>query len=174
MVSIVSFVAICVTVFTFGISVQARESSKITSSTKIKVLTTLTDQEAQAISQAAARVLYHTEQAKLAIADKKKDEALKQINQGIKLIRIIKSAVPKYKITTSIKSSGLSYKSSEDVVQRYVTVFNNSYIEDVVTPVVQAKKSKAVHHHHKSSGRPEEDFSTARRMTVTLDTLLKG
>jgi hypothetical protein len=172
--SIVGAVAICATVFTLGISAQAGESAKITSSTNVKPLSTLNDQEAQAVSQAAARVLYHTERAKLAIADKKKDEALNQINKGIKLIRIIHRAVPKYKITTNIKASDLSYKTSEEVAQRYVTVVDNSYVEDVVTPVVQAKKSNAFHHHHKASLNPEEDFSMVRSTSVTLDTFLAG
>ncbi len=174
MASIAGSVALCATVFAFGINAQAKGNSGITSSTNVKAISTLTNKEDRAIALAAARVLYHTEQAKLAIADKKKGEALKQINQGIKLIRIIRIAVPKYKITTNIKASGLSYKSSNDVSQRYVTVFNSSYVEDVVTPVVQAKKSKVFHHHHKSSAKPEEDFSMARRMTATLDTLLAG
>ncbi len=172
MTTIVSTVAICATVLMSGINAQAGESAKITSSTNVKALSTLNDQEAQAVSQAAARVLYHTERAKLAIADKKKNEALKQINQGIKLIRIIRHAVPKYKITTSIKASDLSYKTSEEVAQRYVTVVNNSYVEDVITPVVQAKKSKAFHHQHKATANPEEDFSMVRRTSVTLDTFL--
>ncbi len=172
--TIASTVAICATVFTLGISAQAGESAKITSSSDVKALSTLNDQEAQAVSQAAARVLYHTEQAKLALAGKKKDTALKQINQGIKLVRIIHSAVPKYKITTNIKASDLSYKTSEEVAQRYVTVVNNSYVEDVVTPVVQAKKSKAFHHHHKTAINPEEDFSMVRSTTVKLDTFLAG
>lgn len=172
--AIASAVAVCATVLMLGISAQAGESAKITSSTNVKALSTLNDQEAQAVSQAAARVLYHTERAQAAIADKKKDEALKQIDQGIKLIRIIHKAVPKYKITTNIKASDLNYKTSEEVAQRYVTVVDNSYVEDVVTPVVQAKKSKAYHHHHKASINPEEDFSMVRRTTVTLDTFLAG
>jgi len=174
MTSIVSSVAVCATVFAFGINAQAGEKHGITSSTNVKALSTLTNKENQAVSLAASRVLYHTEQAQLAVVNKKKGEALKQINQGIKLIRIIKSAVPKYKVTTHIKSAGLNYKSSEDVTQRYVTVFNSSYIEDVVTPVIQAKRSKIFHHHHKSSSRPEEDFSMSHRTTATLDTLLAG
>ncbi|MDQ6968181.1 MAG: hypothetical protein Q9M14_05810 [Mariprofundaceae bacterium] len=116
--SIVSTVAICATVFSFGINAQASESAKITSSTNVKALSTLNDQESQAVSQAAGRVLYHTERAKLALVDKKKDEALKQVNQGIKLIRIIHRALPKYKIPTHIKASDLSYKTSEEVAQR--------------------------------------------------------
>ncbi len=174
MTSIVSSVAVCAAIFAFGINAQAGEKPVITSSTNIKALSTLTNQENQAVSLAAAQVLYHTEQAQLAVADKKKRKALRHINQGIKLIRIIRGAAPKYKITTNIKSAGVSYKNSEDVTQRYVTVFNNSYTEDVVTPVIQAKRNKVFHHHHKSSARPEEDFSMSHRMTVTLDTLLAG
>ncbi len=173
MASIVRVTAICATVFTAGISAHAGEASKITSVTTTKALSTLTDQESQAVSQAAGRVLYHTEQAQLAIADKKKDAALKQINQGLKLIRIIKSAIPKYKVTTNIKTSDISYKTSENIAQRYVTVLNSSFVENVVMPVVQGKKG-GISGHHKPSQNPKEDYSMARRMTVTLDTLVAG
>jgi len=70
MTSMLGTVAVCATVLGFGISVQASESAKITSSTQVKALSTLNDKEAQAVSQAASRVLYHTERAQLAIADK--------------------------------------------------------------------------------------------------------
>lgn len=173
MASIVRVTAICATVFTAGISAHAGETSKITSVTTTKALSTLTDQESQAVSQAAGRVIYHTEQAQLAIADKKKDAALKQINQGLKLIRIIKSAIPKYKVTTNIKTSDISYKTSENIAQRYVTVLNSSFVENVVMPVVQGKNG-GMSNHHKSSQNPKEDYSMARRMTVTLDTLVAG
>ena len=172
MPSIVGAVTICATVLTFGLSAQAGESTKITSSTNVKALSTLNDQEAQAVSLAAARILYHTERAKIAIADKKKDEAIKQLDQGIKLIKIIGKAVPKYKITTNIKASNLNYKTTEDIAQRYVTVSNSSFAEDVVTPVVQAKRSGLFHHHSKATVSPEQDFSMVNRTTVKLDTFL--
>ncbi len=172
MISIISSTAVCASVFAFGISVQAGEKSKITSTTNVKALSTLNDQEAQAVSQAAARVLYHTERAKIAIGDKKKGEALNQIDQGIKLIRIIEKTVPRYKITTTIKASGLSYKNTDKTAQRYVTVSNNSFIEDVITPVIQAKKGSLFHHHSKAAVAPEEDFSMVDRTTVRLDTFL--
>jgi len=171
MISTAHAAVVCAVVVTSSMNAHAGETPKITSETTTKVLTTLTDQEAQAVSQAAGRVLYHTEHAQLAIADKKKDAALKQINQGLKLLQIIKRAVPKYKVTTHIKASDISYKTSEDVAQRYVTVLNSSFVENVVMPVVQWKKT-GMSHHHKSSQNPEEDYSMARRMTVTLDIAL--
>ncbi len=45
MTSIVSFVAICATVFVFGINARAREKPGITSSTNIKALSTLANRE---------------------------------------------------------------------------------------------------------------------------------
>jgi len=169
----ISSATVCITVFAFGISADASEKPKITSTSTTKAITTLTDQESLALSQAAGRVLFHAEQAQVAIADKKKDEALKQISQGIKLINIIKGAVPQYKITTNIKSPGGSYKSSDIITQRYVIVSSNSFVENAVMPVIQRGKSQ-LSHHHKNAKAAVVDYSVARRMTATLDTLIAG
>ncbi len=169
---IISSATICITAFAFSMSAEASDKAKITSTTTTNAITTLSNQESQAVSEAAGRVLFHTEHAQIAIADKKKEEAMKQIEQGVKLIKIIKNAVPKYKVSTQISSSGMIYTASDIVAQRYVVVTSSSFIEDVVTPVIQGKKSKTLH--HKIVQAPEEDFSVSRRMTITLDTLLAG
>ena len=168
--TMVSAAAICATTLAFGINAQAGEHHAITSSTTVTPVNTLTNQENQSLSLAASRVLYHAETAQLALADKKKDEALTQIDQGLKLIKIIKASVPKYKITTSIKAPGESYKSSEQVPQRYVTVLSDAYLEDIIAPVLQSRKSKGGH--HKATSNPEEDFSMQGRVIISLDTIL--
>lgn len=167
---IISSATICITAFAFAVNAEASDTPKITSTTTTNAITTLTDQESQAVSQAAGRVLFHAEHAQTAIVDKKKGEALKQINQGIKLIQIIKSAVPKYKVSTKISSSGATYETSDVITQRYVVVTSTSFVEDVILPVIQSKATKSPH--HKAVQPPAEDFSVAHRMTVTLDTLL--
>jgi len=169
--SMVSVAAICATAFTFGINAQAGERAVITSSTTITPITTLSKRETQSLSLAANRVLYHTEQALLAVADKSKGRALKQINQALKLEKIVRTSSPKYKITTTINASKTHYKSSEDITQRYITVFSDSVLENVITPVMQAKKGGVFH--HKSAGvSADQDFSMKDRLVVSLDTML--
>lgn len=165
---IISSAAICITALTFAMNANASDKPKITSITTTNAISTLTDQESQAVSQAAARVLFHAERAQTAIANKNKDVALKQIKQGIKLIRIIKKAVPKYKVSTQISSAGIKYKTSDIIAQRYVIVSENSFVENIITPVIQ-KKNKPL---HKVALAPTEDFSVSRRITITLDTLM--
>ena len=127
---------------TLSFTAQADEKAnpKITANADIKPVATLTDKEALAVSFAAGRVLQHVENARLAILDKKTDKALKQVEQGLKLIGIIESTVPKLKVTTDITSGNMSYHNEDEVAQRYVSMFNESYVEDILTPVVQAKK----------------------------------
>ncbi len=156
---------------------KAQRPPKITASTVVKPVATLSDEEARAVSLAAGRIMHHAEQARLAIADKKKDEAIKQIGQGLKLVGIIENTVPKHQVTTTIKSGDVAYHDQELVAQRYVKVFDEQYVEDIVTPVVQAKKKgvevKAGQEKPSLAAiAPIEDFSMLHHTTMKLDVVL--
>jgi len=170
----ISSAAVCMTVFALATHANAAAAQKpvITSTTTTKAISTLTDQGEQALAQAAGRVLYHTEKAQMAIANKNKDVALKQLNQGLTLMKIIRGALPKYKVTTKIESAQGKYTSSDIVTQRYVTVLSTSFVEDVLAPVVQGKVAMA--HHQPVGQKSIEDFSRVSRTTITLDTALAG
>ena len=161
------------TVLSFTLATQAAESleSKITATSDVQpIASSLSDKELRAVSIAAGRVLKHTEDARQKIADKNKDGALEDVEQGLKLIKIIENTVPKHKVITDIKSDGISYHDDEEVAQRYVTVFNDSYLEDIVTPVIQNKRAgKGIKNKAKSS---IEDFSIVNQTSIKLDVTL--
>ena len=171
-------------VLALSLTAQAAEkgSPRITSSNVVKPLASLTNEETQAVSLAAGRVLIHTEKARLAIAKKKKEEALKQIDLGLKLIKIIENTVPKRKVITDIRSGDIIYHQEEEVAPRYVLIYDEQHEEDIVTPVVQARKGGALKAATKSDPKktnekyaaiaPKEDFSAWRHTSMKLDVLL--
>ncbi len=53
---------------------------------------------------------------------------------------MIENALSKYKVITKIEASGVTYNTEDEVSPRYVIVFDEKNIEDVIKPVVQAKK----------------------------------
>lgn len=178
----VALVLIAVVTFSFTAQADEKANPKITANSNVKAVATLTDKEAQAVSFAAGRVLQHVENARLAILHKKTDKALRQVEQGLKLVNIIENTVPKLNVTTDIKSGNISYHNEDEVAQRYVNVFNESYVEDIITPLVQAKKEgkgkqlkskKEGEDKGKTSAEPAlEDFSMWNYATVKLDVVL--
>jgi hypothetical protein len=178
------FALVLTAVVTFSFTAQAVEKTnpKITVNSNVQPVATLTDKEALAVSFAAGRVLQHVENARLAILDKKTDKALRQVEQGLKLVSIIENTVPKLKVTTDIKSGNISYRNEDEVAQRYVNVFNESYVEDIIMPVVQAKKEgkgkqlkskKEDEDKGKTSAEPAlEDFAMWNHTTLKLDVVL--
>ncbi len=178
------FALVLASVVGFGFTAQADEKTgpNITLNSDVKPMASLTEREARNVSVVAERVLKHVENARLAILDNNTDKALRQVDQGLKLVSIIENTVPKLKVTTDIKSGDISYHDEDDVTQRFITVFNESYLEDIVTPVVQAKKAGVgkqleTKEEGQSQGKPSaiqplEDFSMWRQTTMKLDVVL--
>ena len=165
------------------LSVQAADKPRISANIDVKPAATLSAKESQAMSLAAGRLLLHTERARLAIAKKHKKDALKQIDQGLELVKVIKKALPKYEVTTKIKAGGITYTSEDNVSKRYVPVFEEQSLEDIVTPVIQAKKMAhgtdkpgAAKNIAKAPGKaalaPIEDVSAWSRTTLKLNVML--
>ena len=156
---------------------QASDSdARIKAEMDIKPLVTLTSEESKALSLAAGRILLHVDNARMEMTNKDKTAALNEIEQGLTLVKVVSKALPKYKISTSIMGDGVEYNADEVVSDRYVPVFNEQYIEDVVAPVVQAKKGKSHGYHSKSQGNLPyyEDFAVWRQSTMKLDIVLAG
>ncbi len=163
--------------------VQAADKSRINAHTNIKSAATLSAQESQAVSLAAGRILLHTDKARLAIAEEDKETALSEINQGLTLVKLVRHAMPKYKVTTRIEAGDIRYSADDEVSRRYVPIFDEQYIEDVIEPVVQSKKK--AHGHVKPGERkratkkgakptltPLEDFSIWRHSSMKLNIAL--
>jgi len=171
------------TLFVIGAAAQAGDTPRITANTDIKPVTTLSADEYRAVSLAAGRILLHTDKAREAIARKDKKTALKEINQGLTLVKLIERTLPKYKVTTEIKSGDTVYRSEDEVSDNYVPVFNEQYIEDVVVPVVQAKRKaylsarKKQGKHAARTGKEEaypmaDELSMWRRSSMKLNVTL--
>ena len=166
-----------------GGAIQAADSSRITANTDIKPVVTLSADESRAVSLAAGRILLHTDRARQAIANKDKKTALAEINKGLTLVKVIEQALPKYEVTTEIKSGDVVYNTKEEVSDSYVPVFDEQYIEDVVAPVVRAKRkshaaSRMKQWKHtgkkakKTSPPMAEAFSMWRRSSMKLNVAL--
>lgn len=148
--------------------------ARISAVTDVKALAILTDKEYQAVALSSGRILHHVEEARQAIADGKKADAISHVDQGLKLVRIIENAVPKRKVVTDIKSGDTQYHHEEDISQRYVDIFDEQHVEDIITPILQVrKKSDAIKAEEKkdepSAIVPLEDFSVYQHTSMKLD-----
>jgi len=149
------------------------DKARIIAETNIQPVATLSEQESQAISLAAGRVLLHTDNARIAIAEENKETALREIGQGLTLVKVIESTIPKYKVTTTIKTGDVTYTDEEEVNKRFVQIFNEQYIQDVIAPVVQAKKNNLKHHGHKDGHSPAiEDYSVWSQSSMKLNIVM--
>ncbi len=155
------------------------DKARIIAEMDIKPVTTLSAQESQAMSLAAGRILLHTDDARIAIADEDKETALKEIEQGLTLTRLIEKTTPKYKVTTTIKAGDITYSDEDDVNKRFVQVFNEQYIEDVIAPVAHARAESSKQASKQSSPEDSsspalEDYSILGKSTMKLDVVLAG
>lgn len=175
--------AVLATALLVAFPVQAADKPRISANTDIKPVATLSAQESQTISLAAGRILLHTDKARHAIAGKDREAALGEINQGLTLIKIIQNAMQKYIVTTKIEAGDVTYSSEEEVSKRFVPVFDELYIEDVVEPVIQAKRkaqgaTKAAKEKHAAKKRakpvliPMEEFSVWRHSSMKLNIVM--
>ncbi len=121
----------------------ASDDARITAETDVKPLVTLSAQESQAMSLAAGRILLHADNARVAIFLEDRKTALDEVNQALTLVEVVENVLPKYKITTKITTGDVTYTDESEVSRRFVSIFDEQYIEDVIAPVVQAKIDKS-------------------------------
>ncbi len=151
------------------------DKARIIAETDIKPVATLSAQESQAMSLAAGRILLHTDDARIAIAVEDKDTALSEIEQGLTLVKLIETTIPKYKVTTTIRTGDTTYTDEEEVSKRFVQVFNEQYIQDVIAPVVQAKADSLKHPGPEGGDVPAiADYAIWSQSTMKLNIALAG
>lgn len=151
------------------------DKARIIAETDIKPVATLSAQESQAMSLAAGRILLHADDARIAIAEEDKETALSEIKQGLTLVKLIQNTIPKYKVTTTIKAGDETYTDEEEVSKRFVQVFNEQYIQDVIAPVVQAKTDNLKHPSPKGGDISAiEDYAIWGQSTMKLNIALAG
>jgi hypothetical protein len=127
--------------------------------------TKLNSDEWRSMSLAGNRVLKHTNEALTALADKKNDEALTNISQGLLLVQIIDAALPASTVTTDIKSGTLSYTDNDPLKPAFVPIYREYDTVDVLSPVVEQKQAKAA----QSAAVPDVTYAGFDYSGVKLD-----
>jgi hypothetical protein len=108
----------------------------------------LTPAEHRAASLAAGRILRHAYLARQAVAEEDGKKAAAEVDQGLKLVRIIESAQPKWTVTAEIKAGDLSYSADEVVAAPLVPIYDELGEVELLGPVAAAKQEQ-------QSGREE-------------------
>lgn len=119
---------------------KSEKGSRISSKIDVEPVAHLSDVEAREVSFATGRILKHVAQAREALAEKHQEDATRHVDQGLKLMKIIDSVLPHFKIKTHISSGDISYADEDDVTPRFVTLFEEVDQHDVISPVIKAKQ----------------------------------
>lgn len=122
--------------------VSAQE--RITYDAKVTSKSQLTGKEKRAISYAAVRILKHVNQARVDIKYRDDKDALRNTEQAMKLVTIIKAALPEYQVVSSIKAGSVSYTEEEKAKQWLVPIYGElDEMSSVILPIKRAKKESA-------------------------------
>ncbi len=112
---------------------------RIVSKIDVEPVAHLSDSEVREVSFASGRILKHVAQARDAIAENHKQDAVRHVDQAVKLMKIVDGLLPHYKVKTQITSGDVCYLDEDDVTPRYVTLFEDIDRRDVISPVIRAK-----------------------------------
>ncbi len=112
---------------------------RIVSKIDVEPVAHLSDSETREVSFASGRILKHVAQARDAIAENHKQDAVRHVEQAVKLMKIVDGLLPHYKVKTQITSGDVCYLDEDDVTPRYVTLFEDIDRRDVISPVIRAK-----------------------------------
>lgn len=99
----------------------------------------ISDNEWKTLSFTAGRIIKHVDQARLAIVQMNKTQALDCITKGLMLTAIIHNTIPPVQVETEITSGDLVYKDSDDAAQLLIPIYNDSFRYDILAPVMRAK-----------------------------------
>lgn len=127
---------------------------RITSKVETEAVTALSDEEAKDISFAAGRILKHVIQARDALRQTNLEHATVHVKQGVKLVAIVESVLPRYSVKTEITSGELTYSDEDDVTPRYVTLFDELERRDIISPVLQVQKQSKGPRQKNQPGQP--------------------
>jgi len=125
----------------------------------------LNEEERRALSLAAGRLLKHVHQARQAVEQQQKQAAIRHIDQGLTLVRIIEDAVPTYQVTARIQAGDTTYEDQEQVKQLMVPIYAELEKVTLMAPLMAAKKEAARSGdaaHPSSSGKQAQPSSAAQ------------
>jgi hypothetical protein len=115
-------------------------SSRISSETDVQPQAPLTVHERAEVSRAAGQMLKQLYQARLATANKRKEEALHHVDQALELSKIIKHVMPKYQVHTKIQSGSLVYDDKEQVQPLLVPLYQELDRVNLLEPLAASRR----------------------------------
>ncbi|MEI8020820.1 MAG: YfdX family protein [Schlesneria sp.] len=118
---------------------KAEKPLRIVSRIDVEPVNHLSEGELREVSFASGRILKHVTQARDAIAENHNQDAVRHVDQALKLMKIVDGLLPHYKVKTQITSGDVCYLDEDDVTPRYVTLFEDVDRRDVISPVIRAK-----------------------------------
>ncbi len=115
---------------------QPRITSKVNISPEVK----LTDQEKESISLSAGQILIHVDKARQALKIKDVSRAKEQVEKGLTLANIIKTALPTFDVETQVTAGKLRYEDKDQVQPSLVTLHEELNAVALLEPVRTSKK----------------------------------
>lgn len=122
---------------------QDQQQARITADVQVTPQRQLDQEERRALSLAAGRLLKHVHQARQAVEQQQKQEAIRHIDLGLTLVRIIEEAVPTYQVTARIQAGHTTYQAQEQVKQLTVPIYAELEKVTLMAPLMAAKQEAA-------------------------------
>lgn len=119
---------------------------RITATSHTEASHELTPAERRAASLAAGRILRHAYLARQAIADEDGKKAASEVEQGLKLVRILESVQPTYTVKAEIKAGDLSYSADEVVPSPLIPIYDEVGEVELLGPLAAAKQEQQKGH----------------------------
>jgi hypothetical protein len=94
----------------------------------------------RAVSLGANRILMHVAEALDALAEKKNDQALANIEKGTTLTNILNGVVPGATVKTEITGAGITYKDETQVKPKFVPIYREYDMVDTISRVTSQKQ----------------------------------
>ncbi|MCO6429887.1 MAG: YfdX family protein [Deltaproteobacteria bacterium] len=116
--------------------------SGISMDTQTSIERTASAKDMRAISYAAGRLLVHVDRARTALNQENSDDALRNINQGKTLAKIVENNASVYRVTTSISSGDLKYSTDERVRSLLIPIYTELERVSIIAPIAAAKQSE--------------------------------
>lgn len=144
---------------------QGQQQASITSDVQVTSQGELSEEERRSLSLAAGRLLKHVHQARQAIHQQQKQQAMGHIDKGLTLAQIIESAVPIHEVTARIQAGDMTYEDKERVKQLIVPIYTELEKVTLMAPLRAAKQEAAKNGgsaRELSPGKPSQQSPSAR------------
>ena len=152
-----------------GFGQGQQQQASITADVQVTSQGQLQEDERRALSLAAGRLLKHVHQARQAINQQHKQQAVGHIDKGLMLAQIIERAVPTYQVTARIQADNLTYEDKEQVKQLMVPIYAELEKVTLMGPLMAAKQEAGKNGgggHKSMPGQPSQSGQPSRPSSV--------